>query len=71
MPAGSIALVDRAADLGGTPNPPAVCNYYQQAMNAQNAGAVALVVIQTGTGNPEIMTGDELDADTRRRSRRS
>ena len=49
-----MALVDRAP-TSAAPNPPAVCNYYQQAINAQNAGAVALVVIQTGTANPEIM----------------
>ena len=46
IPAGSIAVVD-------TTN---VCNNYTQTVNAQNAGAVALVVVHTAN-NPAIMNG--------------
>ena len=50
LPSGSIAVVD-------TTN---VCNNYTQTVNAQNAGAVAIVVVHTAN-NPAIMNGTMID----------
>ncbi|WP_329109695.1 M36 family metallopeptidase [Micromonospora sp. NBC_01699] len=47
LPAGSIALVDRT----GT------CNYYTQVVNAEAAGAVAVVVANNVAGAPVVMNG--------------
>jgi hypothetical protein len=48
FPAGAIALVDR-----GT------CTFVQKAANAQNAGAVAMVVVNSIAGDPVTMGGSD------------
>jgi hypothetical protein len=50
LPPGSIAVVDTTG----------VCNNYTQTVNAQNAGAVAVVVVHTAD-NPAIMNGTMVD----------
>jgi extracellular elastinolytic metalloproteinase len=61
LPAGSIALVDRAAAPPPPPPPlppfPPVCSFRQQVDNAETAGAVALVVANNVAGNPVVMSG--------------
>ena len=47
--AGKIALVDRTT---GT-----TCPYTTKVLNAQNSGAIAVIVIQNTTGSPTAMTG--------------
>jgi extracellular elastinolytic metalloproteinase len=47
LPAGSIALADTSA----------ACNVHARALNAQNAGAVALVVAHDVAGDPPILSG--------------
>ena len=47
LPAGAIALVDNSS----------TCNAYTRATNAQNAGAVALVVAHNTTANPPVLSG--------------
>ncbi len=46
--AGNIALVDRNTSL---------CTYTTKVLNAQNSGAVAVIVIQSSSGTPFTMTG--------------
>ncbi len=47
LPAGAIALVDRSSS----------CNYYTQVVNAENAGAAAVVVVNNVAGAPVTMAG--------------
>ena len=47
LPPGSIAVVDTTT----------VCNNYTQTVNAENAGAVAVVVVHT-SANPTLMSGE-------------
>jgi extracellular elastinolytic metalloproteinase len=47
LPAGSIALADTSA----------ACNAHARGLNAQNAGAVALVVAHNAAGDPPILSG--------------
>jgi extracellular elastinolytic metalloproteinase len=47
LPAGAIALVDNSTE----------CNAHTRAVNAQSAGAVALVVAHNATGEPPILSG--------------
>jgi hypothetical protein len=48
FPAGAIAIVDRGA-----------CLFIQKVLNAQNAGAVAVVVVNSLSGLPVTMGGDD------------
>jgi extracellular elastinolytic metalloproteinase len=57
LPAGSIALVDRAAAPPPPPNLPPLCSFRQQVDNAEAAGAVALIVANNVAGNPSVMSG--------------
>jgi extracellular elastinolytic metalloproteinase len=58
LPAGSIALVDRAASPTPPPPLPPVCSFRQQVDNAEAAGAVAVIVANNVAGSPSSMSGD-------------
>jgi extracellular elastinolytic metalloproteinase len=47
LPAAAIAVVDRSSS----------CNYHTQVINAQNAGASAVVVVNNAAGAPVVMAG--------------
>ncbi|MFU8854838.1 M36 family metallopeptidase, partial [Micromonospora sp. SL1-18] len=47
LPSGAIAVVDRTSS----------CNYYTQVVNAEKAGAAAVVVVNNVAGNPAVMSG--------------
>ncbi|MEU3458004.1 M36 family metallopeptidase, partial [Micromonospora sp. NPDC006766] len=47
LPTGAIAVVDRTS----------TCNYYTQVVNAEKAGAAAVVVVNNAAGNPVVMSG--------------
>jgi hypothetical protein len=58
FPAGAIAVIDRANTPPPPPNnQPPVCTFLQQTMNAQAAGAVAVVIANNTTGNAPILAG--------------
>ena len=58
FPAGAIAVIDRANTPPPPPNDqPPVCTFLQQTMNAQAAGAVAVVIVDNTTGNAPTMGG--------------
>ena len=58
FPAGAIAVIDRANTPPPPPNnQPPVCTFLQQTMNAQAAGAVAVVIVNNTTGNAPILAG--------------
>ncbi|MEU8261997.1 M36 family metallopeptidase [Micromonospora sp. NPDC048999] len=47
VPRGAIAVVDRTS----------TCNYYTQVVNAEKAGAAAVVVVNNAAGAPVVMSG--------------
>lgn len=49
--AGRIALVDRNPGGGSS------CTYVKKILNAQNSGAIAVIVIQSSSASPTVMTG--------------
>jgi extracellular elastinolytic metalloproteinase len=58
FPAGAIAVIDRANTPPPPPNnQPPVCTFLQQTMNAQAAGAVAVVIVNNTEGNAPTMGG--------------
>ena len=58
FPAGAIAVIDRANTPPPPPNnQPPVCTFLQQTMNAQAAGAVAVVIANNTTGTAPTMGG--------------
>ncbi|MGH3013298.1 MAG: M36 family metallopeptidase, partial [Gaiellaceae bacterium] len=60
LPAGAIAVVDRANEPPEPPeDPPPVCEFLDQVHNAEAAGAVAVVIANnTGSSNPPTLDGD-------------
>ena len=65
LPAGSIAVVDRANAPPPPPNnQPPVCTFLQQVQNAQAAGAVAVVIANNtgGDDTPPILSGSMVAA---------
>ncbi|WP_269455592.1 M36 family metallopeptidase [Micromonospora narathiwatensis] len=47
LPSGAVAVVDRTSS----------CNFYTQVVNAEKAGAAAVVVVNNVAGNPAVMSG--------------
>ncbi|MGH3018686.1 MAG: M36 family metallopeptidase [Gaiellaceae bacterium] len=65
LPAGAIALVDRANTPPPPPNnQPPVCTFLQQVHNAEAAGAVAVVIANNtgGDGTPPTLSGSMVAA---------
>ncbi|MGH7357525.1 MAG: M36 family metallopeptidase, partial [Candidatus Rokuibacteriota bacterium] len=60
LPAGAIAVVDRANEPPEPPeDPPPVCSFLEQVHNAEAAGAAAVVIANnTGSSNPPTLEGD-------------
>ena len=60
LPAGTIAVVDRANEPPEPPDdPPPVCTFLEQVHNAEAAGAAAVVIANnTGSSNPPTLEGD-------------
>jgi extracellular elastinolytic metalloproteinase len=60
LPAGAIAVVDRANEPPEPPeDPPPVCSFLEQVHNAEAAGAAAVVIANnTGSSNPPTLDGD-------------
>ena len=59
LPAGSIAVVDRANTPPPPPNnQPPTCNFVQQVENAEAAGAVAVIIVNNTTSStPPVLSG--------------
>jgi hypothetical protein len=63
LPAGAIALVDRANAPPPPPNnQPPVCSFLQQAHNAEAAGAVALIIANNSGSTPPTLSGSMVAA---------
>jgi extracellular elastinolytic metalloproteinase len=63
LPAGSIAMVDRAnAPPAPPPDQPPTCSFLQQVQNAHAAGAVAVIIANNTDGNAPIVNGPTSNA---------
>jgi extracellular elastinolytic metalloproteinase len=63
LPAGAIAMVDRAnTPPSPPPNQPPVCTFLTQVHNAEAAGASAVIIANNAAGNAPILSGSMVAA---------